>query len=60
MDASQHSQTTRLIPLLVAGIISNTLGIVLLSFNKLGFVLIGLGLALMIAFIVKAVGARKI
>ncbi|MDQ3229947.1 MAG: hypothetical protein M3Q13_09520 [Pseudomonadota bacterium] len=59
MDTKQDPKVARLMPLLVIGIILNTLGIVFTSLGNIRFALIGVGLALMLTFIVKAIAARK-
>jgi hypothetical protein len=59
MDTKQDPKVARLIPLLVIGIILNTLGIVLSSLGNVRFALMGVGLALVLTFIVKALSARK-
>jgi len=55
----QDTRIARLIPLLVVGIMLNTLGIVLTSLGPLRFALMALGVALMLAFIVKGLQIRK-
>lgn len=59
MDTNQDPKVARLMPLLVIGIILNTLGIVFTSLGNIRFASIGVGLALMLTFIVKAIAARK-
>ena len=59
MTPPQDQTTARLIPLLVVGIMLNTLGIVLTGLGNLRFVLMGAGVLMMLAFIVKALAARK-
>ena len=55
----QDTRIARLIPLLVAGIMLNTLGIVLTRLGPLRFALMAVGVALMLVFIVKGLQIRK-
>lgn len=55
----QDSRIARLIPLLVVGMTLNTLGIVLSSLGPLRFALVGIGLALMLVFIVQGLRIRN-
>lgn len=55
----QDTRIARLIPLLVVGIMLNTLGIVLTGLGPLRFALMAVGAVLMLVFIVKGLQIRK-
>ncbi len=55
---NKQEDVARLIPLLVLGIVLNTLGIVFTSLGDIRFLMMAAGLACMLIFIVKAIASR--
>ncbi len=58
MEKKQDADIARLIPLLVVGIMLNTLSIVSTSLGDIRFLMMAAGLACMLIFIVKAIASR--
>lgn len=59
MNKPDTANAARLIPLLVVGMMLNTLGIVLTGIGNFRFVIMAAGLALILTFIIKVLAGRK-
>lgn len=58
MTKPQDPDIARLMPLLVVGMMLDTLGIVLTGLGNARFALMAAGVAMILAFVVKALGRR--